>query len=124
MMQQDTITEIKPINKRIEKNSRVEIEEQIEKLYTNRDILYKMKKNIQAIKPEFYWENVTKNLAEFIKNGKISPDRQILFEEKTAPKQKRKKTFLERVWIGMKIIRRKGFRSFVRELNNYLNPSG
>ncbi len=106
----------------LEENSQVEIEKKITDLIQNRMKLEALRKNIRQIKPEFYWENLTKNLAEFIKSGEIAADRKILLNQKPITKQKREKSFFERVGIGIKIIQQKGFRAFIQEVNNYFNP--
>lgn len=102
-------------------NTESEIIQKIEKLYKQRSLILQLKENLKKIKKEFYWDAITKDLAEFIKSGKISPDREALLDldisekkENTAETKKKNVGYLFK--MSLKILARRGPKALMKKI--------
>lgn len=105
----------------LQENTAEEITKNIENIYKNRDILMNMKNNLKSIKKRFYWDAITKNVAEFIKNGEISSDREFLlknniFGEKYNNFVLNNKNIFYYPKTAYKIFRERGFSGLVKKI--------
>jgi len=106
----------------LKSNTVEDISAKIGTLYENRDVLKRMKHNIANIKPDFYWENITKNLAAFIKKGAISPDRDMLDKQKLHLKKIKRKdeSIPYLISLSVKILFKRGPKEFLRKIHGYI----
>lgn len=107
----------------LKENGAKEISKVIENIYKDKNILSEIKNNIVLIKKEFYWDLITKNVAEFVKSGKISSDRELLLKN-NIPMDKyginslasENKSIFYYMKTVFKIFRERGFASVLKKV--------
>ena len=109
----------------LEKNDGKEVSAALKKVYEDRELLKQIKQNLQKIKPDLYWGSITKNLAGFIKAGRLAPDRQLVLEKgkdfkKFYPASKAIQPGIRSdIKNGMLILKNNGLRGFFKKLPVY-----
>ena len=110
-------------------NQEASISQALEQVYEDKDSLAQMKENLRKLKPELYWENVTKKLAEFIKKDKIAPDRQLVldsgqdfneyYQKETGFGPVPKRGLKEDLKNGWLVLKNNGLKGFFQKLPSY-----
>ncbi len=112
----------------LDDNNSKEIYEKIESLYKNRGKLEFLRKNLKNVKKDFYWEEITLNLANFIKSGRISPDRDLLIknnfgeqlmQEATPLRPKVSKT-KRRMSYAIYLLKEEGVKAFAQKFISFI----
>lgn len=114
----------------LKENSVEEISGNIENIYKDKNILPEIKNNISSIKKEFYWDLITKNVAEFVRSGKISSDRELLLKN-NIPMGKyqinslasENKNIFYYIKTAFKIFRERGFVSVLKKVRATLEKN-
>jgi hypothetical protein len=109
----------------LNENTEEEIIEKIKDIFGKRELIAQIKKNLKKVKEEFYWEKITKNLSEFIKSGKISPDREEnMQKDKFTEKEyeiEPKKNISYFLKMSKKILKERGIKALAEKIINYKN---
>lgn len=102
----------------LNENTEGEIIEKIKEIYGKRELVAQIKKNLKKVKEEFYWDRITKGLADFINSGKISPDRKLSADcnQQKAPE---KKTVLSLLKTAIHILKTRGAKALVTKILHY-----